>query len=120
MQERADTVCHALDCISDPAHAFLDTSSNAADDIFAPVPCRGSYILDAAPDGRSNIPNKVSGIRYTFLNGIQPVGKGVLDTVPDIRHTITEAVTVIPQSLDAKTDTAEFRNNTGRKTAQIG
>lgn len=110
VQERADALCHTLDRIADPAHTLLDASCNTANDILAPADCRGSYILDTAPDGRCHVTDGRSRIGNTVLNGVYSIREYRSDLVPDIRDSFPESIAVFPESGQSKTDAANGRH----------
>ena len=106
VQERADTACHTLDRIADPADTLFDTSGDTANDVFAPADRRGSHVLDTAPDGRCHIADGRSRIGNPILNCVYSIREYRSDLVPDIRDFFPESIAVFPESGQSKTDAA--------------
>ena len=77
---------------------------------------RGSHILDTAPDGRCHIADGRCRIGDSVLDGIDTVREYRSDLVPNIRHTLPEAIAVFPESGQSQTDAADC-GVTGRKLA---
>ena len=118
VQERSDTACHTLDRIADPADALFDTSGDTANDVFAQADRRGSHILDTAPDGRCHIADGRCRIGDSVLDGIDTVREYRSDLVPNIRHTLPEAIAVFPESGQSQTDAANGRHCDTCRTRQ--
>ena len=107
VQERADTACHALDRIANPADTFLDATSDTTDDVFTPADCRGSHVLDTTPDRGSHIADGRCRIGDTILDGVYSIREYRGNLVPDIRDPFPESITVFPERGQSKTDAAD-------------